>query len=349
MDASSLEDAACRRARDLRLMTVDEVASFLGVTLDDGTKGREWLLTGVAAPETAVLEDIVFAQDEASLALALQSSAGLILAEESLRREHVATAGTSGADRVLWVRHARLAFARAGERLRPARKESQIDASATISATAKLGECVRIGPGVVIEEGVVIGDKCELAARVVVHAGTLLGARVVVKAGAILGSAGFGFVRDSGAGAYVPFPQQGLLVIEDDVWIGANSTIDRGALGETRIGQGTKIDNLVHIAHNCRIGRDVVIAAQTGIAGSSVVGDGAVIAGQAGIADHVRIGEGVVVGAKAGVPSNKKLQGVGQIFWGIPARPIQQYLRELAWLRRLSEKKEPSRKKESSG
>ncbi len=319
-------------------MTVAEVASFLGVSLADARKGGE-RLSGVASPETAGPEHIVFAQDALSLAVAWRSSAGLILAEDSLRT----SAETSGQDRVLWVRHARLAFGRIGERLRPTRTESQIDASAWISAKAELGECVRVGPGVVIEEDVVIGAGCELAARVVVHAGTRLGARVVVKAGAILGSAGFGFVRDSATEAYVPFPQQGLLVIEDDVWIGANSAIERGALGETRISRGTKIDNLVHIAHNCMIGRDVVIAAQTGIAGSSVVGDGAVIAGQAGIADHVRIGTGVVVGAKAGVPSNKSLQGAGQIFWGIPARPLQQYLRELAWLRRSSEKKESSR------
>ena len=321
------------------MMTVGDVASFLGVTLHGGRGGTQ-SFSGVAAPRTAGPEQIVFAQDASSLDQALQSSAGLILAEESLRAERGASVEAEAADRVLWVRHSRLAFARLGERLRPVRDESQIDGSALIAATAMLGDRVRIGPGVVIEDDVVVGDQCELSARVVLNAGTRLGARVVVKAGAILGSAGFGFVRDSLSGAYVAFPQQGLLVIEDDVWIGANSTIDRGALGETRIGRGTKIDNLVHIAHNCTIGSDVVIAAQTGIAGSSVVGSGAVIAGQAGIADHVRIGEGVVVGAKAGVPSNKTLDGAGQIFWGIPARPIQQYLRELAWLRRASEKKE---------
>lgn len=320
-------------------MTVDEVASFLEVTQVDGTMQGERLLVGVAAPETACAEEIVFAQSASSLVVALQSAAGLILADESLRQGQDTSAESLSPGRVLWVRNSRLAFAKIGNRLRPKCDESQIHPSAIISATAKLGDRVRVGPGVVIEEGVLIGNECELAARVVIHAGTRIGARVVVKAGTILGSAGFGFVRDSATGAYVHFPQQGSLVIEDDVWIGANTTIDRGALGETRIGRGTKIDNLVHIAHNCAIGNDVVIAAQTGIAGSSVIGNGAVIAGQAGIADHVRIGEGVVVGAKAGVPSNKNLQGRGQLFWGIPARPIQQYLRELAWLKRASEKK----------
>lgn len=325
------------------MMTVEEVASFLGATMATEVTPRQARLVGVSAPQTAGPQEIVFAQDAPSLALALQSAAGLILADDSLRQEPSAIADPLAADRVLWIRNSRLAFAKIGERLRPACQQSQIHPSATIAATATLGDRLRIGPGVVIEEQVVIGDGCEISARVVLHAGTRLGNRVVVKAGAILGSAGFGFVRDSASGEYVLFPQQGVLVLEDDVWIGANTTIDRGALGETRIGRGTKIDNLVHIAHNCSIGSDVVIAAQTGIAGSSVIGNGAVIAGQAGIADHVQIDDGVVVGAKAGVPSNKHLQGAGQIFWGIPARPIQQYLRELAWLRRSSEKKDSPR------
>ena len=324
-------------------MSADEVAEFLGVTLERGPQKKQRLLTGVAAPMTARAEEIVFAQDAASLALALESSAGLILAEQSLQEECGRSAGDLVEDRVLWVNQSRLAFARIGERLRPRREESEIHPSSIISPLAKLGDKVKLGPGVVIDEHAVIGDECNLGARVVVHAGVQLGARVIAKAGAILGSAGFGFVRDAISGTYAQFPQQGSLVIEDDVWIGANTTIDRGALGETRIGRGTKIDNLVHIAHNCNVGSDVVIAAQTGIAGSSVIGNGAVLAGQAGIADHVRIGEGVVVGAKAGVPSNKNLQGAGQIFWGIPARPIQQYLRELAWLRRSSEKKQSPR------
>jgi UDP-3-O-[3-hydroxymyristoyl] glucosamine N-acyltransferase len=133
----------------------------------------------------------------------------------------------------------------------------------------------------------------------------------------------------------VGFPQIGTLVIEDDVEIGANTTIDRGALGETRIGRGTKIDNLVHIGHNCQIGEDVVIAAQVGIAGSTRVGDSAILGGQVGLAEKVTIGPGAVLGAQAGVPTGKKLFGPGEVFWGTPARPIKEYLKDLAALSRI--------------
>ncbi len=344
MDASEMEDATRGGTGDLPMMTFEEVAGFLGAEPARGSaESAARQLTGVSAPEVAREEHIVFAQDGVSLRRALLSDAGAILANESLRSETDGLTPEGDWKRVLWVRDARLCFARIGERLRPRLETSAIDASARISPGAMLGRRLSVGPGAVIEGDVVVGDDCHLGAHVVVHAGTTLGCGVMVKAGAVLGSAGFGFVRDAESGAYVPFPQQGRLVIEDDVWIGANATIDRGALGETRIGHGTKIDNLVHVAHNCTIGCNVVVAAQTGIAGSSVVGDGAVIAGQVGIADHVTIGEGVILGAKAGVPSNKNLQGAGQVFWGIPARPIQQYLRELAQLKRSAEKKEPDR------
>jgi len=143
-------------------------------------------------------------------------------------------------------------------------------------------------------------------------------------------------VRDNATGEYTKFPQQGRLIIEDDVEIGANTTIDRGALEETRIGRGTKLDNLVHVGHNVSIGRNVVIAAQTGVSGSSTIGDGAIVGGQVGIADHVEIGPGAILGAQAGIPSGKRIQGPGIVFWGTPARPIKDYLKELATLARLT-------------
>jgi len=155
----------------------------------------------------------------------------------------------------------------------------------------------------------------------------------------VLGSDGFGYVRDPATGRYEKFPQIGRLEIEDDVEIGANSTIDRGALDVTRIARGTKIDNLVHIGHNCLIGEDVVIAAQTGLSGSAVLERGVVVAGQVGIADHVRVEAGAILGAQCGVPSKKVIRGKGMVFWGTPARPIQQYLKELAVLARLAKKK----------
>jgi UDP-3-O-[3-hydroxymyristoyl] glucosamine N-acyltransferase len=165
-----------------------------------------------------------------------------------------------------------------------------------------------------------------------------MGNNVTVHAGAVLGSDGFGYVRDPGNGKYEKFPQIGGLEIGDDVEIGANSTVDRGALDLTVIGRGSKLDNLVHVGHNVRIGEDVVIAAQTGLSGSAVVEDGAVIAGQVGIADHVRIGGGAILGAQCGVPSKKVIRGPGVVFWGTPARPIRQYLKELAALARLARK-----------
>ncbi len=202
---------------------------------------------------------------------------------------------------VIRVRQPRLAFAVVGKRLQVSDRRHGVHPTAAVADSARLAEGVWIGPQAVVEEqaelaagvqigaGCVIGDGVRIGAdarlypRVVVYAGTTIGARVVVHAGAVLGADGFGYARDAETGEYTQFPQQGKLVIEDDVEIGANTTIDRGALEETRIGRGSKLDNLVHIGHNCRIGRNVVMAAQTGISGSSVVEDGAILGGQVGI------------------------------------------------------------------
>jgi UDP-3-O-[3-hydroxymyristoyl] glucosamine N-acyltransferase len=184
-----------------------------------------------------------------------------------------------------------------------------------------------------------IGEHCRIYPRAVLYAGTVVGDRVVIHAGAVLGADGFGYVRDAIGGSYTQFPQQGRLVIEDDVEIGANTTIDRGALSETRIRRGVKLDNLVHIGHNCDIGEDVVIASQTGISGSSSVGKGAILAGQVGIGDHAHVGDGVILGGQAGVLSGKTLTTRGTVLWGTPARPLREYLRELATLARLARRK----------
>jgi UDP-3-O-[3-hydroxymyristoyl] glucosamine N-acyltransferase len=171
---------------------------------------------------------------------------------------------------------------------------------------------------------------------VVLYAGVELGERVMVHAGAVLGADGFGYVRDAETGRYLQFPQQGRLIVEDEVEIGANTTIDRGALGETRIRRGAKFDNLVHVGHNCDIGEDVIIVSQTGISGSSTVGKGAILAGQVGVGDHAHIGPGVILGGQAGVLSGKTENRRGTVLWGTPAKPIKEYLRELAMLGKLS-------------
>jgi UDP-3-O-[3-hydroxymyristoyl] glucosamine N-acyltransferase len=217
-----------------------------------------------------------------------------------------------------------------------------IGACAVVEKGAHVGVGSRIDAGVVVGRGTHIGEYCHIYPNVVLYPGTMVGDRVVVHAGAVLGADGFGYVRDPSTGAYIQFPQEGMLLIEDDVEIGANSTIDRGALQVTKIRRGTKIDNLVHIGHNCDIGEDVILVALTGISGSSTVGNGAIIAGQVGIGDHVHIGPGVILGGQAGVFNGKTVtnEGLkpGTVLFGTPARPLKQVLREQATLARLAKR-----------
>jgi UDP-3-O-[3-hydroxymyristoyl] glucosamine N-acyltransferase len=305
--------------------SMSQVADWIGV----GAPLLDVDLTEVSNIEDAGAGSVVFATDKDTLTKALESKAGTILASSSLEDAELPLD-----PRVLWVGDARYAFAVVGYRLRGRGFETGIHPSAVVGKDVSVGVGTRVGPGAVLEDGVIVGCDCNLMARVVVHAGTTLGNRVVVQAGAVLGSTGFGYARNSDTGEYLIFPQQGKLVVEDDVEIGANTTIDRGALGETRIGRGTKIDNLVHIGHNCVIGKNVVIAAQTGISGSSTVEDGAVLGGQVGIGEHATVGAGVILGGGAGVLSGKKMRGPGEVFWGRPARPLKEYLRDLARLKR---------------
>ena len=294
-----------------------DIAALLAVEW----RGEDALVERVSRIEDAEPGSIVFAMDPEALTQALASAASVILAR----------AGDD--DRILLVPEPRTAFALAYARWFDQRGNGGIHPSALIDEAAQYGADCEIGAQAYLAAGVVVGAGCVIGPRVMILPGTTLGARVHIQAGAVLGSDGFGFVR--ARAGYVGFPQVGTLRIGDDVEIGANCTIDRGALGETSIGRGTKIDNLVHIGHNCRIGEDVIIAAQVGIAGSTEVGDGAILAGQVGLAEKVTIGPGVIVGAQAGVPTSKKIFGAGQVFWGTPARPIKEYLKDLAALARL--------------
>ncbi len=328
------------------MITTTELAAELGLECQSTAPTRT--IHNVSSPRTAGPYDLVFAEDADSLQIARLSPAAAVIATVAL------AASCPEEVRILLSSNPRLDFAKASRLLRMREQFKQgvhpaaivsaearvhenvaIGAGAIVEARAEIGEGTAIGAGVVVSAGVQLGAGCRIYAGVVIYSGVTLGQRVIVHAGAVLGADGFGYVRDPATGEYLSFPQQGTLVIEDDVEIGANATIDRGALEETRIGRGTKIDNLVHIGHNARIGRQIVIAAQTGISGSSVVGDGAVIGGQVGIADHVQIGAGVILGAQAGIPSQKRLRGSGVVFWGTPARPIREYLKELAALARL--------------
>lgn len=297
--------------------------------------------------------DLSFIEDAKFLPRAAECRAGAVVAGE------FAAGGVAGCHATLLIVGApRLAFARAvafmteaglkGSGVHPTAvvdasarigADVSIDAHAVVGRNVRIGARTRIGPGSVLFDDVTLGERCRLVARVTIYSKTTLGDRVVVHAGAVLGSDGFGFVRDPQSGAYCKFPQVGRLEIGDDVEIGANCTVDRGALDATLIEPGVKLDNMVHVGHNVRIGRDVVIAAQTGIAGGSVLEKDVVVAGQVGIADHVRIEEGAILGAQCGVPSNKVIRGKGVVFWGTPARPIREYLKELAALARLAGKR----------
>jgi UDP-3-O-[3-hydroxymyristoyl] glucosamine N-acyltransferase len=305
----------------------------------------------VASIAQARTGDLVFVQDAKDLAQALSSQASAVIAGEF-------AASAEGSKPMLIAKQPRLAFARAGAMLHPPRRypagihpsavvhasakiasTAAIDAHAVVEANAVIGERSHIGAGCSIGEGVILGDDCDLFPCVVIYQGTTLGRRVIVHAGAVLGSDGFGFVQDDVHGRYHKFPQIGELVIGDYVEIGANCTIDRGALDQTVIGPGTKLDNLVHIGHNDIVGANVVIAAQTGISGSSQIGDGCVIGGQVGIGDHVTVEEGTLLGGQSGILPHKNFRGKGELFFGTPARPVREFLRELAVLTRLARKR----------
>ncbi len=328
-------------------MKVREIAEKLGGrVVGDG----EHVLTGIASLATATSTEISFVEDPKFADSANRSSAGAIIVASS--SEHALIGKT-----LIIAKNPRLAFAlaanelsrneRAGGDVHPS---AVVDASATLAQDVRVGALAYIGPGVKIGKGSTIGpgcvllgdteigEDCELVARITIYPQSKLGNRVIVQAGAVLGSDGFGFVPDA-AGRFHKFPQIGRLEIGDDVEIGANSTVDRGALDATVIENGVKLDNLVHVGHNVKLGENVVSAAQTGISGSSVVEKNVLIGGQVGIADHVTIEEGAILGAQAGIPSNKVIRGKGIVFWGTPARPIREYLKELAALARLVKKK----------
>jgi UDP-3-O-[3-hydroxymyristoyl] glucosamine N-acyltransferase len=216
--------------------------------------------------------------------------------------------------------------------------EATVSPLATVGPLCLVGRGASIGPHTVLEgqvavgEGVRVGSHCRLAPQVVLRDGVVLGDRVIIHSGAVIGADGFGYARE-GAG-YLKIPQVGRVVIEDDVEVGANTTIDRATLGETRIGRGTKIDNLVQIAHNVRVGADTIIVAQVGISGSTRIGSRVTIAGQVGVVDHIEIGDDVIVGAQAGVSKDIPARSV---VLGAPAVPHQEFKRQLAAFARLPE------------
>jgi len=231
------------------------------------------------------------------------------------------------------VANPKLAFAIIGSVLHGVKREPSIHPTAVIAETADVAPTAYIGPHVAIGEYVVVGDHCALHPNVVLYDGVTIGNRVILHAGVCIGADGFGYVRHELG--YQKFPQIGTVVIEDDVEMGAYTCVDRAALGRTRIGRGTKLDNMVHVGHNCDIGERVVIAAQTGISGSVVIEDDVVIGGQVGFGDHTRVMKGAIIGSKAGILPGKIVRP--GVWWGIPVQPLDQYKRMNAHMNKLAE------------
>lgn len=310
--------------------TIKELAALVaGEICGDG----DLVITGIGNIDNAKVGDIIFIDNPKYLAMALASGASAI----------VAPLGTVANKPLILVKHPKLAFAKIiNQILPPLKPPVGIDSSALVAATVQYGAGISIGPQTIIEAGTTIGNNVQIGARAVIGANVeigddciidanvtiyhhvKIGNRVIIHAGTVIGSDGFGYVPANGR--YHKFPQIGDVIIEDDVEIGSNSSIDRGALASTIIGQGTKIDNLVQIAHNVKIGKNCILAAQVGISGSAVLEDNVILGGQVGIADHVRIETGAIVGAQAGVPTGKIIRR-DTLVWGTPARPMAEFKR----------------------
>lgn len=301
----------------------------------------------VASIEDAGPEDLSFVGAGRASRQATASRAGCLLVPEDFENAQ----GRA----VIRVRAPRAAIARAIGMLHPpARPTPGVHPTAVLAAGVELGAGASIGPlvtigagacvgartsigaGAVLGEGARVGEDCVIHPRVTLYSGVTLGNHVILHSGCVIGADGFGFILVNGA--YEKFPQIGRVEIGDGAEIGANSCVDRAALGVTSIGEGTKLDNLVHIAHNCRLGKHVVIAAQTGLSGGVVVEDYAVIGGQVGIGDKARIESRAVLGSGSGVLTSKIVRA-GQVMWGTPARPLKEHLEQLAVLSRLAKKR----------
>ena len=321
-------------------MRVQELASVVSgrVVGDAGTQ-----IERIADLDHAREGEIAYVDNEKLFAAAAESKASCLIVRD----------GVELPDRTLIVvANPKLAFALVGAALHPAvRREPTIHPTAVVAESADIALTAYVGPnvcvgehthvgaytrleaGVVLGANVTVGDDCVLHPNVVLYDGVSIGTGVILHAAVCLGADGFGYVRhDLG---YQKFPQIGTVVIEDDVEIGAHSCVDRAALGRTSIGRGSKLDNMVHVGHNCDIGERVVIAAQTGISGSVVIEDDVVIGGQVGFGDHTRVQKGAVIGSKAGILPGKIVRP--GLWWGIPVQPLDQYKRMNAHLNRLPE------------
>jgi UDP-3-O-[3-hydroxymyristoyl] glucosamine N-acyltransferase len=333
--------------------TAGELAEYLGARLEGNALAP---VSGVASPDRANADDLIYLGSPRHRQRAAESAAQCVLARPSVR-----LAGKT----IIETGDPKFAFAKAAEwLLRKPAPSAEVHPTAIVAPSAQLGANVTVGPYVVIEEetrvgpgtvieafcflgrGTRVGESCWLHSRVTVYKGSRLGNRVELHSGVVIGGDGFGYVF--GEGRHQKFPQIGWVEIGDDVEVGCNATIDRGSLDTTRIGEGVKIDNLVHIAHNVQVGAHSVIAAQTGISGSSTLGNRVIVGGQVGIGDHCTIENEAVLGGQAGVLNGKIIRHA-QTVWGTPARPLDKFKEQYAWFARLPELAERIRKLEEIG
>lgn len=321
--------------------TAGQLANAVGATLE-GDPALE--VKGVAAPERAGPYDLIYVESARHAARAAASESLCVVAPDNI---------ALGDKTVLRASQPKVAFAKAAALvlgrppiatgihptavIAPLARVSPgagIGPFAVIAEDARVGDGTQIGAHSVIGAGTWIGDDCRIHPRVTLYAGVRIGHRVEIHSGAVIGADGFGYAH--GEGRYWKFPQAGIVEIADDVEIGANTTIDRGSLDDTRIAEGVKLDNLVHIAHNCRIGAHTVMAAQVGLSGSCDFGRNVVVGGQAGFSEKCRLEDGAVIGAQAGILPGKIIRS-GQTVWGTPARPLEKFKELFGWQARIPE------------
>ncbi|MBV9886586.1 MAG: UDP-3-O-(3-hydroxymyristoyl)glucosamine N-acyltransferase [Acidobacteria bacterium] len=320
--------------------TVQEIATQIGARIEGDAS---WELRGIAAPERAQETELIYVDSAKNVARASASAAACAVAPDG-----VELPGKT----VLRHQQPKVAFAKAAALLldRPTLAPSGIHPTAIVAVTAKIAQTAHIGPYVVIGENASVGDRsqigphttiaadchigndCRIHPRVTLYNDVRIGNRVEIHSGAVIGADGFGYAH--GEGRHWKFPQAGIVEIGDDVEIGANTTIDRGSLDDTVIGKGVKLDNLVHIGHNCKIGAHTVIAALAGLSGSCTFGKNVVVGGQAGFGERCELEDGAVIGGQSGVLGGKVIRS-GQTVWGTPARPLERFKEEYAWYGRL--------------
>jgi UDP-3-O-[3-hydroxymyristoyl] glucosamine N-acyltransferase len=322
-------------------MKLQEIAAKLGLRLEPSDAAAE--ITGIAAIDSAAPDQITFIANPKYAAAAGRTRAAAIIVEQDFPPLQKPT---------LRTRNPQYAYLRVADLFhRPLEYERTIHPSAVIHSSARIGRNPAIGAHVVIDADVEIGDNCTLLPHVVIYRGVKIGnqffahshvsireyceigSQVLLHNGVVIGSDGFGFAKDDG-GRWQKIPQSGKVVIEDDVEIQANCCVDRGSLGETRIGRGTKIDNLVHIAHNCIVGENSMLCSQVGLAGSTELGKNVILAGQVGVAGHCKIGDNVIVTAQSGTHGDID---AGKMISGSPAFDHKQWRRSVALFSRLPE------------